>query len=91
MGSPDLSAFGDLTSQNKESLKIVRQALVGLPAKDKCLLLLRDQCHFTFERIAGILGVASLQARSLCLESRERLRTTVRSVLEKRTGNSDGM
>ena len=90
-GSPDLSAFGDLTSQNKESLKIVRQALVGLPDKDKYLLLLRDQCHFTFERIAGILGVAPLQARSSCLESRERLRATVQSVLEKKTGHSNGM
>ena len=85
-GSPDLTAFGDLSSHSKEFLKIVRQALVTLSAQDKCVLLLRDQCHFTFAGIAPILDMEISKARLFCLEARERLRTAVQNILERKTG-----
>jgi DNA-directed RNA polymerase specialized sigma24 family protein len=85
-GNADLTAFGDFPPPKKESLKIVREALIRLSSEDKAVLLLRDQCHLSFERIAGILGTQPRQTRSACLASRERLREAVQALLEKKTG-----
>ncbi len=85
-GDAGLSAFGDFPAHKKEHLKIVREGLIHLPKEDKTALLLRDQCHFSFERIAGILGTQPRQAKSACLAARERLRRAVQAVLVKKTG-----
>ncbi len=90
-GSADLSSLGEVSLQKKESLKIVREALIRLSSEDKSVLLLRDQCHFSFDRIAGALGVQPRQAKSVCLIARERLREAVQSVLEQRSGSSDAV
>jgi len=90
-GAADLSAFGNLPGHNIESLKIVREALTRLSPEDKSVLLFRDQCHFSFERIANILGNQPRQARSACLAARERLREAVQAVLEKKTGRSNAV
>jgi hypothetical protein len=85
-GSADLSAIGNFPEHKRESLKIIRQALASLSPEDKTVLLLRDQCHFSFERIAGILGVGPRKAKSVCLAARERLRGVVQAILEKKDG-----
>lgn len=85
-GSADLAAFGDLPAHKKESLKVIREALIRLAPEDKAVLLFRDQCHFSFDRISGILGTQPKQARSACLAARERLRGAVQAVLEKKAG-----
>ncbi len=83
-GRGDLSTIGDFPPPRKESLKIVREALIYLSPEDKAILLLRDQCHFSFERISGILGSQPRAIRSACLGARERLREAVQVVLEKK-------
>lgn len=87
-GDADLSATGGAPFHKKEHLQIVREGLIHLAREDKAVLLLRDQCHFSFEGIAGILGTQPRQARSACSEARERLRGAVQAVLEKKTGPS---
>jgi DNA-directed RNA polymerase specialized sigma24 family protein len=85
-GDAGLSAFGDFPPNKKGHLTIVREGLIHLSREDKAALLLRDQCHLSFERIAGILGTHPRQAKSACLAARERLRRAVQAVLEKKTG-----
>ena len=70
----------------KEPLKIIREALFRLSSHDKAILLLRDQCHFSFESIAEILGVDIHQSRSACLVAREHLRAAVKEILDKASG-----
>ena len=43
----------------KETLKTVRAALSQLSPNDKILILLRDQCHFSFEVVGTIVGVSA--------------------------------
>ncbi len=73
---------GNAASPN-EQLKIVREALIRLSAADKATLLLRDQCHFSFETAGAVLGMSAAESRSSCLAARERLRDAVKEVLEK--------
>ena len=61
----------------------MREALIRLTPRDKSALLLRDQGHLPFERIAFVLGLSARDARSACLTARERLRSSVKEVLEK--------
>ncbi len=77
-------------SQNftKEPLKTVREALFQLSSTDKIVLLLRDQCHFSFEVIAEILGMSVQESRSECLAARERLRGAVKEILDKSSGTN---
>ena len=67
----------------KEPLRTVHQALLQLSLSDKTLLLLRDQCHFSFETIAAILGSTAQESRLTCLAARERLRATLGEILQK--------
>jgi DNA-directed RNA polymerase specialized sigma24 family protein len=85
-GAAGFSAFGAPASSKKEALKIVREGLFHLTPEDKAVILLRDQCHFSFERIAAILKTRPQQARSSCLVARERLREVVKNLLEGRAG-----
>ena len=82
-GVSGLEPFGDLSSQQQSSLKIVREAAIQLSAADKAILLLRDQCHLPFERMASILNINSREARSSCMAARERLRAAVQAILTK--------
>lgn len=85
-GDAGLSAFGDLPSHNKGSLGIVREGFLQLSPENKKILLLRDQCHFSFETIGGILQLPPLRAKSSCLAARELFREAVQAVLKKKAG-----
>lgn len=90
-GAPGLSAFGEMHAAQRQSLAMVREALVALPANDKALLLLRDQCHLPFEQIGAVLGMDARHARANCLAAREKLRAGVQQMLSKPTGSGHAM
>ena len=87
-GTPALTPFAaSIPVARQASLKIVREALIRLPRQDKAVLLLRDQCHLPFDRIAAVLGIGASQAESACLAAREHLRASVKDVLEQALGD----
>ena len=88
LGPTGLEVFGLEASKQPSSVGIARKALLKLSPKDRALLLLRDQCHLPFERIAGIIGSAVRETRSDCLAAREHLRTLVQALIEGGGGHA---
>ena len=70
---PDLSG--------EEMNRLIKKAMFSLSFDRKCLLLLRDQQHFSYEDIAVILNKAQKEVRSELLGARDALRLQMKDLL----------
>ena len=75
------AATGPDTSGD-EMARLVKKALFSLSFEQKCLLLLRDQQHFSYEDMGAILGEPSKEVRSKVTSAREALRAQMESLLK---------
>ena len=70
---PDLSG--------EQMSRLIKKAMFSLSFEQKCLLLLRDQQHFTYEDMAVILDKDLKEVRSQVLVARDTLRLQTESLL----------
>lgn len=77
-------AFKDQALQNKESLKLVKQAILQLALKNRLLLLLRDLLNLTYTDVAKLCGIPVAGVRGEMAMARALLRDKLQEILRLR-------
>ncbi|MCK5259840.1 MAG: hypothetical protein KAJ70_02140 [Candidatus Omnitrophica bacterium] len=75
------SDFSNLSSGEKESLRIVKTALQRLPFDIKVPVLLRDQLHFSYPDISLVMDISERNARIQTIQAHSRLRSQITDIM----------
>jgi DNA-directed RNA polymerase specialized sigma24 family protein len=73
--------FATLPSFERESLRMMKLSLQKIPFEKRAILLLRDQLHLSYQRIAGILKISAPDAKVKTNDARIELRETMKELL----------
>ncbi|MBN2121242.1 MAG: RNA polymerase sigma factor [Candidatus Omnitrophica bacterium] len=82
---PGLSMPGllDISSAEKESLRIVAEALQSLDFDEKSVLLLHYQLNFSYEEMAAMMKVSEQSARRTAIEAEMQIRKKIDEIMNR--------